>query len=301
MDRSLRQASAVAFLAAGCVFSTSSRAYSAAEDAEAQDREVKAAYDRGYQAAKQELAHAAASKPAAAAATPPAAAASAQPSPAAPPRKPILDIKHVYSDASEVETVREVPVTVKPLPDKASAQTPAPDEARVAAQQPTPPTSPAPPAARRSVAVAADASADDSESLQNPPPVPRPPHVQARDAGPRRPAIQQQAAPPEEVADDEGDDAGMPAQAYAPEPQYARPRTVRAATRTDGATAASVRLRAAADLCGDPSLRLLPAGPLGRAVSARAAGRRMVLVAGVRALALLLILRRAESVKDDRC
>jgi len=46
MDDTLRQTLAGALLATGCLCSASSHAYSAADDAEAQDREVKAAYDR---------------------------------------------------------------------------------------------------------------------------------------------------------------------------------------------------------------------------------------------------------------
>ena len=71
MDARLRQTLTGAFLATGCLFSASSHAYNAADDAEAQDREVKAAYDRGYKAAKEELAREAAAK-GNAATTPPA-------------------------------------------------------------------------------------------------------------------------------------------------------------------------------------------------------------------------------------
>jgi hypothetical protein len=218
MDRSLRQGPAIALLAAGCVFSASSHAYSAAEDAEAQGREVKAAYDRGYKAAKEELAREAATKQGASADTPPTTAASAQRSTTAPASKPILDIKHVYSDASDVETVQEVPVTAKPLPEQQSAQNPASSDARAA-----PPQS----MARRFAATAA-APSTDPEPLRNQQPVRRI-DAQVGDASPGRAAarvVQQDAAPPEEVADDEGDDAGTPraAQIYATEPQYVRPR-----------------------------------------------------------------------------
>ena len=120
MDAHLRQTLAGAFLATGCLCSASSHAYSAADDAEAQDREVKAAYDRGYKAAKEDLAREAATK-GTAATTPPATEARAQKPTSEAARKPILDIKHVYSDASEIETVQEVPVTSKPLGEQAEA------------------------------------------------------------------------------------------------------------------------------------------------------------------------------------
>ena len=224
MDRTLREAAALAFLAAGCVLSTPSHAYSATDDAEAQDREVKAAYDRGYKAARDELAREASTKQSPAAGTPPAAAAPAQKSaaaaatPATPARKPILDIKHVYSDTSDVESVQEVPVVTRPLPEPQSTQTAATNEAHVAPPQPT---------ARRTVAAATDTPAD-PEPMQNQQPVRRA-SAQMRDAGPTRAtgrAVQHDVAPPEEMADDDVDDAAPPraAQVYSTEPQYARPR-----------------------------------------------------------------------------
>jgi hypothetical protein len=217
MDARLRQMLAGAFLATGCLVSASSHAYNAADDAEAQDREVKAAYDRGYKAAKEELAREAAAK-GTAATTPPATEARAQKSTIEAPRKPILDIKHVYSDASDVETVQEVPVTSKPLGEQPGTQSSASSSTRIA---------PTKPVARRSPVATTDAWTD-TDSLQNPQP------VQRSSAPPRNTGIvrstgrvqQQNAMPPEEFADDEGDDAVMPrtAQVYTTGPQYVRPR-----------------------------------------------------------------------------
>ncbi|MFP3558149.1 hypothetical protein SB861_46920 [Paraburkholderia sp. SIMBA_049] len=217
MDARLRQMLTGAFLATGCLFSASSHAYNAADDAEAQDREVKAAYDRGYKAAKEELAREAAAK-STAATTPPATEARAQKSTVEPARKPILDIKHVYSETSDIETVQEVPVTSKPLGEQPGTQAPASSSTRIA---------PPKPVARRSPVATTDAWTD-TDSLQNPQP------VQRSSAPPRNAVIvrstgraqQQNAMPPEEFADDDGDDAVMPrtAQVYTTEPQYARPR-----------------------------------------------------------------------------
>ena len=225
MDTTLRQTLAGACLATGCLVSASSHAYNAADDADAQNREVKAAYDRGYQAARQELAREAASKGAAAATPPPTATAApasppAQKTAAATARKPILDIKHVYSDASEIETVQEVPVTARPLPEQQSAQAPAPEAARVAQPQPQP-------AARRPVAVASDDSTD-TDAPQNYQPVQRP-KAQARNAAYGRTAQrvpQQDAMSADELADDDAYDAPAPraAQVYSTGQQYARPR-----------------------------------------------------------------------------
>jgi len=227
MDRSLKQASTAAFLAAGCVFSASSHAYSAAEDAAVQDQEVKAAYDRGYQAAKQELARQAAEKASAAAAntTTPAATTTAQKT-TTPPRKPILDIKNTYSDAGHVETVQQVPVTATPLPEQTAAQTPPPAQARVAPQAP----------AHGAVAVAADAAAEpkapaDQQAARSANPnVQTQAQAQAQDDDnvvPTRRAMQQRVAQPEETADDEGADDAAPAgtaQQYADQtPRYAQP------------------------------------------------------------------------------
>lgn len=217
MDAHLRQTLAGAFLATGCLFSASSHAYSAADDAEAQDREVKAAYDRGYKAAKEELAHEAAAK-GTAATTPLATEARAQKSTVEPARKPILDIKHVYSETSDIETVQEVPVTSKPLGEQPGAQSVASGSTRIA---------PPKPVAYRSPVATTDAWTD-TDSLQNPQSVQRP-SAPPRNAGVARSTgrVQQQnAMPPEEYADDEGDDAVMPrtAQVYTTEPQYARPR-----------------------------------------------------------------------------
>ncbi|WP_109483369.1 hypothetical protein [Paraburkholderia sp. C35] len=231
MDGTLRQTMAGALLATGCLCSAPSHAYSAVDDSEAQDREVKAAYDRGYQAAKQELAREAASRGAAASAAPATVAATSTSAPAPTAgsataqkpaaRKPILDIKHVYSDASDVEIVKEVPVTSKPLAEQQSAQAAAPDEAR-----PTPsrPVARQAPVADESMEASTEASTDADEL---PPPQP----VQRAAAPVRRQAVQRvpqpQAQPPEELADDDGYDTAMPraAQAYsAPQPQYARPR-----------------------------------------------------------------------------
>lgn len=218
MDAHLRQTLAGAFLATGCLCSASSHAYSAADDAEAQDREVKAAYDRGYKAAKEELAREAATK-GTAATTPPATEARAQKPTSEAARKPILDIKHVYSDASEIETVQEVPVTSKPLGEQAGTPSPASSVTRIASSKPV---------ARHAPPVTSDAWTD-TDSLQNPQPVQRP-SAPPRNAGVVRSTgrpPQQNAMPPEAFADDEGDDAGMPrtAQVYTTEPQYARPRT----------------------------------------------------------------------------
>ena len=221
MDIRLRQTLAGAFVATGCMVSASSHAYSAADDAEAQDREVKAAYDRGYKAAKEELAREAAAKGTAATTppAPPATQARAQKSTSETARKPILDIKHVYSDASDIETVQEVPVTSKPLGEQPGAQSSATSSTRVA---------PPKPVARRSPVATADAWTD-TDSLQNPQPVQRlsaPPQNGGivRSAG----RVQQQhAMPPEAFADDEGDDVVMPRtpQVYTTGPQYARPQT----------------------------------------------------------------------------
>ncbi|BFG76568.1 hypothetical protein PTKU46_46010 [Paraburkholderia terrae] len=218
MDARLRQTLTGAFLATGCLFSASSHAYNAADDAEAQDREVKAAYDRGYKAAKEELAREATAK-GTAATTPPANEARAQKSTVEAARKPILDIKHVYSETSDIETVQEVPVTSKPLGEQPGTQAPASSSTRLA---------PPKPVARRSPVATTDAWTD-TDSLQNPQP------VQRSSAPPRNAVIvrstgraqQQNAMPPEEFADDDGDDAVMPrtAQVYTTEPQYARPRT----------------------------------------------------------------------------
>ncbi|WP_035989764.1 hypothetical protein [Paraburkholderia caribensis] len=218
MDIRLRQTLAGAFLATACLVSASSHAYSAADDAEAQDREVKAAYDRGYKAAKEELAREAAAK-GTAATTPPATQARAQKSTVETARKPILDIKHVYSDTSDIETVQEVPVSSKPLDEQPGTQSPATSSTRVA---------PPKPVARRSPVATADAWAD-TDSLQNPQP------VQRSSTPPRNGGIvrstgrvqQQNAMPPEAFADDEDDDAAMPrtAQVYTTGPQYPRPQT----------------------------------------------------------------------------
>lgn len=215
MDRSLRQTSAAAFLAAGCVFSASSHAYSAAEDAEAQEREVKAAYDRGYQAAKDEMARAATAKASAVSSTPPAATRT-QKAATPPPRKPILDIKSTFSDAGHIEKVQEVPVTATPLPEENGPETPPSTQAHVVPQ----------PSARSRVAAAADASAK-QESPQNQQPV-QSANAQVRDSGNRiaaRRSVQQEFEPPEDAAYDDGDDdaeAPRTAQVYTTTPRYAR-------------------------------------------------------------------------------
>ncbi len=236
MDTTLRQTLAGAFLATGCLVSAPSHAYSAADDAEAQDREVKAAYDRGYKAAKDELARQAAKGTADNA--PAAAATSAQKTAAEPARKPILDIKHVYSDASDVETVQEVPVTSKPLPDDATASATAPATTQAAAQPAAQPAAqsaapeggarnaPPKPAARRPSTAVADSLAD-PDALPKPQPVQRA-SVQPRNAGTGRSTgrvLRQDAPPPEELADDDYD-TPMPrrAQVYSTGPQYIQPR-----------------------------------------------------------------------------
>ncbi|MBP0590679.1 hypothetical protein J8I87_13315 [Paraburkholderia sp. LEh10] len=223
MDRSSRRTSAVVLLAAGCVFSASSHAYNAAEDADAQDREVKAAYDRGYKAAKEEYAREAATRQSASPNTanaPPATAAPTQKTSTPPVRKPILDIKHVYSDTSDVETVQEVPVTARPLPGQQSTQTPPATEAHAAPPQP---------AARRftaDAAEAADASAAPAPR-QNQQPV-RSADAQVRNSStrPYTGRTAQYVTPPPQVADDEdeaGDEAVAPraAQVYTTQPRYA--------------------------------------------------------------------------------
>jgi hypothetical protein len=228
MDTTLRQTLAGAFLATGCLVSAPSHAYNAADDAEAQDREVKAAYDRGYKAAKDELARQAAKGTADSADA--AAATSAQKTAGEPARKPILDIKHVYSDASDVETVQEVPVTSKPLPDDTTAAATAPATKQAAAQSAAPEGGarnlPPKPAARRPSTAVANAAAD-SDALPNPQPVQRA-SVQPRNAGTGRSTgrvLRQDAPPPEELADDDYD-TPMPrrAQVYSTGPQYIQPR-----------------------------------------------------------------------------
>ncbi|MBN3756478.1 hypothetical protein G3N95_26315 [Paraburkholderia sp. Tr-20389] len=221
MDESLRHTLASAFLATGCLFSSASHAYSATEDADAQDREVKAAYDRGYKAAKEELAREAATKGVAAAS--PDTAISAQKPVSDTPRKPILDIKHVYSETSDIETVQEVPVTSTPLPDNKGTQSSASRAARVAQPQPV---------ARRSSTVATDDLVE-SDAPQARQPVPRP-SAQPRNAGVVRSTgrVQQAATTSRaELAEDEAYDSGMPreAQVYTTSPQYARPRAQYAA------------------------------------------------------------------------
>jgi hypothetical protein len=219
MDESLRQTLACALLATGCVMSSPSHAYSAAEDADAQDREVKAAYDRGYKAAKEELAREAASKGTTAPPPSAAAAESAQKPASVTPRKPILDIKHVYSDASEVETVQEVPVASTPLPEgQPGAQSTASSAAHVRQPQ----------SVARHASPPASADLADADAPQTRQPVQRA-SVQPRNTGVARSAgrvPQQNAVPRDELAEDDSYDSGMPREArvYSTGPQYARPR-----------------------------------------------------------------------------
>lgn len=130
MDTTVRHAAAITVIALGCGFSVTSHAYSKEDDAQAQDREVQAAYDRGYKAAREEMAQASATHAPAAAAGSTSGNASTNASAAAPKKaagapKPILDFKHTYSDAgdaSDVTTVMTVPVVVKPLAEGGDAQ-----------------------------------------------------------------------------------------------------------------------------------------------------------------------------------
>ena len=190
MDTSVRHTTAIALLAVGCGFSAASQAYSAAEDAEAQDREVRAAYDRGYQAAKEEMAHAPATN---AAANAPAATAPPQTAGAV-AQKPILDFKHTYSDSGEVQTVMTVPVTVKPLADGQGAQGTAATAAAADEQ--------AAPAAEQAAARADDAA---------PPATYRPKPRTYAQVPPQHPVAatppaREEVAPQESLADDEAVD-----------------------------------------------------------------------------------------------
>ena len=228
MYRNLRRASVAALLAAGCVISTSSHAFGAVDDAEAQDQEVKAAYDRGYQAAKQELALQAATTASPSANTPAATKATVPATQkattaASPPRKPILDIKSTYSDAGHAETVQEIPVTAMPLPEQTGPQAPPPTQARV--------VRPLPVYAQVAAATEDLANQRSPQRQQTGRTADREGQAQPHDPGnglsPRR-VVQRDAAPAEQTAYDEADDESDPppgtAQQYADEtPHYARP------------------------------------------------------------------------------
>jgi hypothetical protein len=201
MDTSVRLARTITLLAVGCGISTASHAYSKEEDAAAQDREVQAAYDRGYKAAREEMA----AKATASAGSPAQSAASGAAEPSGKPssapakrvagsaaKKPILDQKFTYSDAGEVTTVKSVPVVVKPLaagndeqaataPTDVEAATPAHGQAReYDSTAATPAQSWSQRPATRTYAQA---------------PADRP--VEAA------PVVQEEAAPPESLADDD--------------------------------------------------------------------------------------------------
>ena len=137
MKRILIRPLGAALAIAGCICATPTFADSASDAAQAQA--LKDAYARGYQAAVAATAHGSA-----AAADPPAAAHASVASPPPPatvpaPRKPILDIKEVYSDAGDVETVKEEPVTSAPLPAAPTARLPAVAQAPAALAMAPPP------------------------------------------------------------------------------------------------------------------------------------------------------------------
>lgn len=218
METSVRHATAIALLAAGCGFSASSHAYSAAEDAEAQDQEVRAAYDRGYQAAREEMARNAATsatRATVAANAPAGTAAAAKQKTAAP--APILDIKHTYSDAGDVQKVLTLPITVKPLADAQDAAVPAEAQAM--------PPAPAPGQA----ATYADTAVQPARVAQQSEPrtYARAP-LNNRPSAAAPPPAQEDVAPQESIADDEAVDDAPPraAQVYSTQgPQYAQPQS----------------------------------------------------------------------------
>ena len=94
---------------------------------------IKEAYAAGYKAAHADIAT---SQPG-----------SAAPAASAPPKRTIVDMKETYSDAGDVETVQQIPVSSAPLQDDArpAQKAPAPRAAKVAqAQRSAPPPAHAP-------------------------------------------------------------------------------------------------------------------------------------------------------------
>ena len=100
-------------LLATALFSQLSHADSATDYTAAQQQALREAYEQGYNAAR---AQAQGSKVVLPAVPQPPASAFPAPAPAlSPAPKPLLDIKEVYSDAGDSETVREMPVAARPL------------------------------------------------------------------------------------------------------------------------------------------------------------------------------------------
>jgi hypothetical protein len=170
---------------------------------------IKEAYAAGYKAAHADVA---ASQPRSA----------TQPAASAPPKHTFVDMKETYSDAGDVETVQQIPVSSAPLPDdtRPAQKAPAPRAAKVAqAQRSAPPPARAP-STDQLVAEFCSAAAP-LHAAGSPPPQPvRPVAVTARE---------------DQVPDeaDDGDQAVTPQQFEADAQAYAREMTRNEDAQTD--------------------------------------------------------------------
>jgi hypothetical protein len=211
-------------------------AYSAAEDAAAQEEQVKEAYERGYKAAVEEMKE----KAAAAKSRQPSSVADTAHAAQPPAVKPsaIMDIKEVFSDAGHVETVQAIPITTRPLQEQPGASAPASTNAPSTATRTLAAAAPRP-AARPSMSE--QAPEQDQQPAANG--TARNPDSEGEFAS-RRPAEQQaaQGASSEDEDADDGDgsdDADSPryptaSRQYASPPATYAPRYASAQTSRDG-------------------------------------------------------------------
>jgi hypothetical protein len=169
---------------------------------------IKEAYAAGYKAAHADIAT-----------SPPGGATQAAAS--APPKHTFVDMKETYSDAGDVETVQQIPVSSAPLPDDARPpqKAPAPRAAKVAQVQRSAPPPAHAPSTDQLVAEFCSAAAP-VHAAGTPPPPARPVTVTARED-----------QVPDEADDD--DQAVTPQQFEADAQAYARQMARNEDTRAD--------------------------------------------------------------------